>query len=137
MVKTIFDSPGRFQRLAEKAQKMQKELKEERRFIPSQLTKKSKSELRMEISEGLSRAKKTERESKKEKKSIEKARAKFSKKVSTALRKPITSRRVLKKSQFTVDLRNKEPVKSMFNQPSQFFQGQLREDIDEMNLFIK
>ena len=137
MVKTIFDSPGRFQRLAEKAQKMQKELKETRRFIPSQLTKKSKSELRMEISEGLSRAKKTERESKKEKKSIEKARAKFSKKVSTALRKPITSRRVLKKSQFTVDLRNKEPVKSMFNQPSQFFQGQLREDIDEMNLFIK
>ena len=137
MVNTIFDSPGRFQRIAEKAQKAQKELKEERRFIPSQLTKTSKAELKMEIGEGLSKARKTEREAKKEKKSIEKARAKLEKKISTALRKTIKSRKLLKKSQFPVDLRQGEPIRKIFDQPSQFFQSQLGEDIDEMNLFLK
>lgn len=54
------------------------------------------------------------------------------------LKATVTSKKILKKAkQFTVDLRQKEPVKSIFGQPSQFFQSQLAEDIDEMNLFLK
>lgn len=113
-------------RLSKQLEERKKEKEKEKYFIPSKLSPSKKKYVKYELSQDIKNISKQKSEIDKKIKEQEQRKKNLNKKLGKLARKKVVSKRILKPSKTTLNIKQRE-VQSIFNDPNRFFKNEMEE----------
>lgn len=115
-----------YERILKRLESEKADKKKERRFVPSQLDKTKKASIKYNLTEDIKGISKKEKEARGKKKEQQRRRKDLLKKIDKIARTKVQNKKVLKKQQATLTIKQKE-VPSVLNDPNRFFKEEMEE----------